>query len=110
MKLSAGKQNKNISKELEYITNRIKLGAFDEQIIDPEFKDPIRLISSVKRITTAAMLGFRPALMFKELSIGMYRTISLTAFNIYGKDQFTFKDFAKTIKVMTTIDNKMSKE
>ena len=42
MKLLAGKQNKDISKQLEYVANQMKLAVFDEPIIDDEFKDFIK--------------------------------------------------------------------
>jgi hypothetical protein len=111
MKLLAGKNKENISKQLEYITNRIKLGLFDEPIIDPEAEDAIRLVRSGKTIATAAMLGFRPALMIKEFTIGLYKNMSLAALNIYGgKKPFTVKDLTEAMKIMLTIDNKMSKK
>ena len=110
MKLNAGKGNVDISNELEYITNRMKQGIFDESIINQEFEDIIKATSGLKSITTAGMLAFRPALFMKEMVIGMYKGITLAATKIYGKDQFTVKDFMTAVKKLATIDNKFALE
>ena len=110
MKMQAGKGNKDISKELEYISNRIKTSLADESIVDPEWSDVIKAASVAKRITTAGMLAFRPVLFMKEMIIGMYKGVTLAATKIYGGDQFTIKDFSTAIKKLTTIDNKFAPE
>ena len=38
----AGKQNKDISKQLEYVANQMKLSVFDEPIIQDEYEDFIK--------------------------------------------------------------------
>ena len=103
MKLYAGKQNKDISKELEYVKNQLKLAAYDEPIVEEEFEDVVSMTSLVKRITTAGMLAFRPVLMVKEFSIGMFKGASLAATQIYGKDQFDIKSLSSAIKKMLSI-------
>ena len=110
MKLTAGKGNMDISNELEYLTNRMKQGIFDESIIDQEFEDIIKATSGLKSITTAGMLAFRPALFMKEMIIGMYKGITLAAIKIYGGEQFTIKDFTKAIKKLASTDKKFSTE
>jgi len=92
MKLQAGRSNTDISKELEYLKNRLKQGLFDESIINPDFEDIIKATSTIKSITTAGMLAFRPVLFVKEMVLGMYKGIALASLKIYGGDQFTLKD------------------
>ena len=110
MKMQAGKGNKDISKELEYISNRINTSLAEESIVDPEWSDVIKAASVAKRITTAGMLAFRPVLFMKEMIIGMYKGVTLAATKIYGGDQFTIKDFSTAVKKLTTIDNKFAPE
>ncbi|MGV8961963.1 MAG: hypothetical protein ACOH2V_01100 [Candidatus Saccharimonadaceae bacterium] len=108
MKLRGGQANEDISKQLDYVATRVKLGTYDTPIVDPEFEDFIAGVSVVKRITTAGMLAFRPILLFKELTIGMYKGIALASTKIYGKSQFGHASFFKAVKILATIDNKMS--
>ena len=110
MKLLAGKQNKDISKELEYIANQLKLAAYDQPIVEEEFEDVVSATSLAKRMTTALMLAFRPVLLVKELSIGLFKGASLAATQIYGKDQFNLGDLTTAVKKMLTIDNKLSQD
>ena len=113
MKLKAGKEggkSGEIEKQLNYVYDQIKLAAYGEHIIDPEFKDMSIIQSAIKRVTTAAMLAFRPILLVKELVIGTAKGISLAATQIYGKDQFSVKDLTKAYEKMMTIDKKFSQE
>jgi hypothetical protein len=110
MKLSAGKQNTDLSAQLEYITNQLNLAAYDEPIIDKDFKDVATVTAIVKKMTTAAMLAFRPALFIKELTIGVMKGASLAATKIYGEDQFGIGDLTSAYKKLLTIDNKASAE
>jgi len=110
MKLSAGKNNEDISNQLEYITNQMKLSIFDEPVIDEEFKDFAKVAGLVKAISTPAMLGFKITSLVKEMTIGVFKGISLAATQIYGKDQFTIGDLTKAYHKLMTIDNKFSSE
>lgn len=108
IKISAGKQNLDISNELEYVSKRLKVAAKDEHIIEEDFKDVISLVAAAKKITTTAMLAFRPTLLFKEMIIGLYKNYMLAATQMLGKDQFTISDLTAAIKKLATIDNKFS--
>ena len=110
MKLLAGKENEDISNQLQYIADQLGLSVFDQPIIDKEFKDYAKSAAVVKAISTAGMLAFRPTALIKELTIGTFKGISLAATQIYGKDQFTIKDLAAAYKKLMTIDNKFSSE
>jgi hypothetical protein len=110
MKLLAGKENEDISDQLQYISDQMSLSVFDQPIIDKEFKDYVKSAAIVKTISTAAMLAFKPASLIKEMTIGVFKGISLAATQIYGKDQFTIKDLAAAYKKLMTIDNKFSTE
>lgn len=110
MKLRGGQANEDISKQLEYVATRIKLGTYDSPTVDPEFEDIIKGVSVLKRITTAGMLAFRPILFFKELTIGMYKGIALASAKIYGKNQFSHASFLKAVGILATIDKKFALE
>lgn len=110
MKLVAGKYSKDISNELQYVAERLKVAAFDEPIVGDEFKDVVTAVSVAKRFTTALMLGFRPVLMAKELTVGLFKGFSLASTQMFGKDLFTSADLAKALGKLMTIDNKFSLE
>lgn len=110
MKLMAGKSSDDISTQLKYVSDQIKLSAYGEHIIDPEFKDMTIGQAMIRRVSTAMMLAFRPILMVKELVIGTMKGISLAATQIYGKDQFNVKDLTKAYEKLLTIDKKFSQE
>lgn len=111
MKVQSGKAGEDISKELEHVKNRIKLAAADESIIDPEAEDVVQAASVVKKITTAGMLAFRPALFLKEMTIGLYKGSMLAFTKIYGgEEQFTISDLGKALGKLATIDKKFARE
>ena len=110
IKLLGGKQNIDISKQLEYVADQMNLAIYDEPIVDDEFKDLATVTAVLKRMTTAAMLAFRPVLFFKEMTIGVMKGASLAATQIYGKDQFTLANLTEAYKKLTTIDNKFTNE
>ena len=85
-----GKQNKDVSNQLEYIMNQVKLAVFDEPLIKSEEETLAKGISLAKHITTIAMLAFRPALLIKELSIGTMK-------NFMGSALGYFQDFDEKI-------------
>jgi hypothetical protein len=111
MKVQSGKAGEDISKELEHVKNRIKLAAADESIIDPEAEDVVQAATVVKKITTAGMLAFRPALFLKEMTIGLYKGSMLAFTKIYGgEEQFTISDLGKALGKLATIDKKFARE
>lgn len=110
IKLLGGKQNIDVSKQLEYISNQLKLGVYDEPIITDEFKDVATGIALAKRISTTAMLAFRPALMAKELTLGLMKGVALASTKIYGEDQFTLSDLTLAYKKLLTINDKFAPE
>lgn len=110
MKLLGGKQNTNISKQLEYTANQLNLAAYDEPIVDDEFKDMATVVAAVKKISTFGMLAFKPISLIKEMTIGVMKGASLAATQIYGKDQFGIKDLTSAYGKLMTIDNKFSSE
>jgi len=110
MKLLAGKENTDISNQLKYVADQMSLSIYDQPIIDEEFKDIATATMIAKKISTAALLAFRPALFAKEMSIGLIKGISLASTQIYGKDQFTVSDLMSAYMKLMTIDNKVAAE
>ena len=110
MKLTAGKQDQDISKELEYVTNRIKVGALNLPIIEEEMTDFVKAISIPKKVVMTGLLAFRPAIFIRDMIIGTYKGVTLAASKIYGGDQFDIKDWSAAMTKLTTIDNQFTKE
>ena len=106
----AGKENEAISKQLEYISDQMKLSVFDDPIINEEFGDVAKVTSAIKKVSTIGMLAFKPASLVKELTIGLFKSISLASTKIYGKNEFNIEDIAKAYTKLTTIDKKFSEE
>jgi len=88
----------------------MSLSIYDEPIIDDEFKDYAKVTATLKRLSTAMLLAFRPALFVKEMTIGLFKGMSLAATQIYGKDQFTAQDLSSAYAKLLAIDHKFSEE
>lgn len=98
MKLQSGRKNEDMSKELNYIVDQLNLAALDNPIIDEEFKDTVVVISAIKRITTIGMLAFRPVLMAKELSIGLFKGFNIASSKVFGEDLFDSRSLALALE------------
>lgn len=110
MKLRAGIGNQDISNALDYITQRVKTALFDSPNVSEDAIDVVKIISPLKAVTTAGMLAFRPALLLKELGIGLYKGIALASTKIYGTQQFGIASYFKSLGKLITIDKKVSSE
>lgn len=110
MKMLAGKENVDISNQLEYIANQLNLSAYDDNIIDPEFKDVSIITSGLKKMSTFGMLALKPLSLVKEMTIGTFKGMTMAATKIYGKDQFDVKDVMFAYEKLLRIDNKFSSE
>lgn len=110
MKIMAGKSNSDLTKTLDYVANQIKLSAFGKNIIDDEFKDFMTVQSWSKKITTPLILGFRPAALAKELTIGSFKGIALAMGDLYDTQDFDIKSYGTALSKLMTIDKKFSNE
>ena len=110
MKMQAGKQDEDISKELEYIVERIKTGALNEPILEEEFEDIVKATSVVRKITTAGMLALRPATFVKEMTIGVYKAVTIAGTKIYGENQFGMKSLMTAFGKLAAVDKKFAPE
>lgn len=110
MKMQAGKQDEDISKELEYIVERIKTGALNEPILEEEFEDIVKATSVVRKITTAGMLALRPATFVKEMTIGVYKAVTIAGTKIYGENQFGMKSLMAAFGKLAAVDKKFAPE
>lgn len=110
MKYAAGKSSDDISGQLKYVSDQIKLSAFGQHIIDPEFKDLTVGQAMIKKLSSALILGFKPISLAKELTIGTMKGVMLASTQIYGKDQFGIKDLGLAYKKLLTIDKQFSQE
>lgn len=110
IKQHAGKQNEEVTQELEYIANRLKVASLDEHIITQDAEDVVKMAAAAKSITTKAMLAFRPVLLVKELAIGLFKNYTLALTQMLGEEQFNISDLTKAIDKMVSIDKKFSAE
>lgn len=110
LKLLSGKEGVDVSNQLDYIANQMSLSIYDEPIIADEAKDFAKVTAVLKKVSTMGLLAFRPALFVKEMTVGLFRGVSLAATQLYGKDQFTLADFGKAMGKMLMIDNKFTEE
>lgn len=108
IKLIGAKQNIDVSKQLEYVTNQIKLAIFNEPIIGDEQATIAKGLSFARQISSVAMLAFRPVLLAKELTVGVLRNLSAAGVN-YAQD-FGAKEMTEAYGKLITIDNKFTDE
>lgn len=108
LKLMGGRQNVDITKQMEYIINQVKLAVFDEPLIGDEQKTIAKGIAFAKKISTTAMLAFRPALLAKELTIGFFKNFSGAATGLF--EEFGTKEMTQAYTKLITIDKQFSNE
>ena len=103
-----GRQDLDVSKQLEYIVNQVKLAVFDEPLIGDEQATIAKGIAFARQISTVAMLAFRPALLAKELTIGALKNISASATGLY--EEFGTKEMTQAYTKLITIDKQFTNE
>lgn len=108
IKLIGAKQNVDVSKQLEYVVNQIKLAIFDEPLINDEQKTLAKGLSFARQISTVAMLAFRPVLLAKEMTIGVLKNFSASALGV--NEEFGVKEMTAAYGKLLTIDNKFTDE
>lgn len=108
MKLMGGRQNLEIQKQLEYIVNQVKLAVFDEPLIGDEQATIAKGIAAARQISTVAMLAFRPALLAKELTIGVLKNITAAATGLH--EEFGAKEMTQAYTKLITIDKQFTNE
>lgn len=108
IKLIGAKQNVDVSNQLEYVVNQIKLAIFDEPLINDEQKTLAKGLSFARQISTVAMLAFRPALLAKEMTIGVLKNFSASALGV--NEEFGSKEMTLAYSKLLTIDNKFTDE
>lgn len=108
IKLVGARNDVKVDKQVEYIINQVKLAVLDQPIIGDEEATIVKGASFVKQFSTVSMLAFRPALLVKEMTIGIMRNFSASALNI--NEEFNAADMAKAYGKLITIDNKFSDE
>lgn len=98
----------DVSKQLEYVVNQIKLAVFDEPLINDEQKTIAKGLSLARQISTVAMLAFRPALLAKEMTIGVLKNFSASALGI--NEEFGAKEMTQAYEKLITVDSKFTDE
>lgn len=86
-----------ITNLIDYIKKYIKVNIYNEPIMDPGLLPAYRFMSVLKEVTSMTVLGGNFRSGFKELLQGTWIGLSRAAIGIYGKDQFTLKDYTKAL-------------
>lgn len=102
------KQSIKVDDQIEYIINQVKLAVLDQPLIGDEMQTLAKGLGFVKQISTISMLAFRPALLAKEMTIGVLRNFSSAAIGL--NDEFDAETMAKAYQKLITIDKKFSDE
>lgn len=110
MKMLAGRQNEDISKQLDYAANQMKLAVYDEPLINEEFKNYATAISVVQSIDRFGILAFKPISIIRDISVGLFKNISYATTGAFTKGDFDLSDVMEAYKKLTTIDHKFSSE
>ena len=108
IKLMGKRQNLDITKQLEYIVNQVKLAVFDEPLIGDEQATIAKGIAFAKQISTVAMLAFRPALLMKELTIGTMKNILAAGTGL--SEDYGVKEMTQAYEKLIRIDKKFTNE
>jgi hypothetical protein len=108
IKLVGARNDVKVDKQIEYIINQVKLAVLDQPIIGDEEATIVKGAGFVKQFSTVSMLAFRPALLVKEMTIGIMRNFTASALNI--NEEFNAADMTKAYGKLITIDNKFSDE
>lgn len=108
IKLMGGRQNLDVSKQLEYIVNQVKLAVFDEPLIGDEQATIAKGIAFAKQVSTVAMLAFRPALLAKEMTIGVLKNISAAGTGL--NEEFGAKEMTAAYTKLITINKQFTNE
>ena len=103
-----GRQNKEVDKQLEYITNQVKLAVFDEPLLKDEEKTIATGIVLFKRISTVSMLAFRPALLVKELSLGLLKNFTLAGVSV--GNEYNLANVTKAYSKLVSTDKRLINE
>ena len=85
---------------IEFIKKYTQLNIYNEPIMDEGLQPAYKFMAMLKQVATATTLGFNLKSGTRETLQGIWIGLSRTAAGIYGKDQFTMKDFTKA---MTTV-------
>jgi hypothetical protein len=103
-----GKQNVEVKKQLDYIVNQVKLAVYNEPLVNDEEKNIATGLAFVKKISTIAMLAFRPTMLVKEITVGTIRNLLSAGTGIHA--DFGEKEMIQAYKKLITIDKKASVE
>jgi hypothetical protein len=91
----------DISKELEYLENQIKVTIFNEPLVEEEGKKIIVGVKALKRVASTLQLSLRPVLLAKELSVGFLRALTIATTNIVkGGNKFSFKEIMSAYAIV----------
>lgn len=85
---------------IEYIKQYTKINIYNEPIMDPGLLPVYRFMSVLKQATSMTVLGGNFRSGAKELLQGTWIGLSRAAIGVYGKDQFSFKEYSKALGIV----------
>lgn len=86
------------NKTLEYIDKYVRVNLFNDPIM--EMKSVYKVMSTIKKVTSATVLGFNFRSGLRELMQGMWNHLSRTMVQMYGKGQFNNKDILRAWSII----------
>lgn len=92
-KFQSNSTGQDISKYLQEIKDKIKVTIFNEPLIEGNLKWVANTINVLRKTASHVLIGYRPTILIKELSVGFLRNLSLATTNIIKSDKsFTLKE------------------
>ena len=67
---------------------------------DRDYKDVVDLVSHLRTVYNLGVIGFRPILMAKELTLGRIKNIMHTAFGYFDNDEISMKNMLLAEKIV----------
>ena len=93
-----------------HLINHLKVAGLGQHSVEEEYKDLNTAARLLKRVTSVTMLGFRPALLAKEFTLGVLKGIGLASFKLNTQAPFTVKELMNAYVKLFTIDKNFSPE
>lgn len=91
---------KDVSGQIEEIKKRTRISIYNMNTADRDYKDVVDLVSHLRTVYNLGVIGFRPILMAKELTLGRIKNIMHTAFGYFDNDEISMKNMLLAEKIV----------
>lgn len=91
----------DLSAQTEALQHRIRVSIYNKSLVEPEDEDLIKVMSSIKGVSSLAKIAVRPALLVKEMILGRIRnTSAILAKQITNDSDISMKHLMDAAKVV----------